>query len=167
MAGCPSTALLRLGMPTLCRRCWQASLVLVCERVCTRFCVPVQGASWGVCAPEVCSNMVSAAGLLLLLPPPRDTSCVPQHLPCPPTSPPAAGSDAEEPAADGDSPLHKAAIGGHVAVVRLLKGRTHLEQRNASGSTSLYNASSQGHLEVIRELVEEGAAGETDKTARR
>jgi hypothetical protein len=46
--------------------------------------------------------------------------------------PGAAGSDAEEPAADGDSPLHKAALGGHAEVVALLKQRVQV-----SGGTRL------------------------------
>jgi ankyrin repeat protein len=38
----------------------------------------------------------------------------------------AAGSDVEEPAADGDAPLHKAAIAGHLAAVQLLKTRSQV-----------------------------------------
>ena len=33
----------------------------------------------------------------------------------------AAGSEVDEPAGDGDTPLHKASLGGHLAVVQLLR----------------------------------------------
>jgi ankyrin repeat protein len=50
----------------------------------------------------------------------------------------AAGSDVEEPAADGDAPLHKAAIAGHLATVQLLKTRSQVRLLPAAGAPAVF-----------------------------
>ena len=55
------------------------------------------------------------------------------------------------------TPLHLAATGGHIEIVRLLleKG-ADINARDIKG-TPLHWAASRGHLEVVRWLVENGA----------
>ncbi|KDO21146.1 TKL protein kinase [Saprolegnia parasitica CBS 223.65] len=56
------------------------------------------------------------------------------------------------------TPLHSAASGGHVDVVRLLLGKgAKLEALDKDGLTPLYYAASNGKLDVVRLLLDKGA----------
>jgi ankyrin repeat protein len=68
-------------------------------------------------------------------------------------------SGVDETNADGDTPLHVAALHGHLGVVRLLAGslRAKAATRNAAGHTPLDLACACGHADVARALVAFGA----------
>jgi len=75
------------------------------------------------------------------------------------------GSDVNVTNEDDYSPLHLAAIGGHLEVVKLLLARgAEVGAVNTSGVTPLHEAAYGGHQEVVRLLLAAGAqAGAVDK----
>jgi ankyrin repeat protein len=58
----------------------------------------------------------------------------------------------------GEQPVHQAAKGGHVEVLRfLLDSRAEVNARTRAGVTPLHFAAAMGHLEAVRFLLERGA----------
>ena len=58
----------------------------------------------------------------------------------------------------GDSPLYRAAMNGHKAVVRvLMDAKADLNMANNRGETALHRAARHGHEAVVKILVEAGA----------
>lgn len=58
----------------------------------------------------------------------------------------------------GNTPLHSAACGGHVEVVKeLITSGASVEVHNENGHTPLMEAASAGYVEVARLLLEAGA----------
>ena len=82
------------------------------------------------------------------------------------------GASANETDEDGDTPLHDAALGGHLEVVRVLLKHPAVDgadltaqcrARNNDGWTALHKAAEDGHLEICRLLLQHGAlVDETD-----
>ncbi|KAG5648689.1 hypothetical protein DXG03_000035 [Asterophora parasitica] len=63
--------------------------------------------------------------------------------------------------------LHKAALNGHISVVKyLLPDRADVHVRDADGWTALHNACSKGYLDIVRWLCEEGGAGDVSNGTR-
>ena len=59
---------------------------------------------------------------------------------------------------DGDTPLHRAVVGGHVNTVRtLLDLGSNIEARNSDGWTPLCHAAAEGNLDIVRMLYDRGA----------
>ena len=55
---------------------------------------------------------------------------------------------------EGNSPLHWAAINGHLSVVKhLVKAGNNIEQINSNGDTPLHLAAQNGRLEVVKFLT--------------
>jgi len=71
------------------------------------------------------------------------------------------GADVNDNSGRGaQTPLHKAAIGGHVDVARvLLDAGADIRATDFSGYTPLHRACDNGHLDVVRVLLEAGADG--------
>ena len=76
------------------------------------------------------------------------------------------GASADETAKDGDTPLHDAAIMGHLEVVRVLLEHPAVDvadlvaecrARGNNGRTALHRAALEGHLETCRLLLQYGA----------
>lgn len=58
----------------------------------------------------------------------------------------------------GYTPLHHAAVGGHLETVQtLIEGGAMIEWVGSRGETALYLAASKGHTEVVTALLEAGA----------
>ena len=58
-----------------------------------------------------------------------------------PSPPPPGGADVEVKSGNGAKALHRAILGGHIAITRLLSEKgTDLDARGASGKTALYLA---------------------------
>lgn len=75
---------------------------------------------------------------------------------------------------DGDLPMHRAARGGHAAIMRVLEqqpgGAEALQMRNAEGKTPLILAcgAAEGGCEAVALLLERGAdVAATDKVGGR
>ena len=59
---------------------------------------------------------------------------------------------------DRFTPLHKAAINGHVRIVKLLLShKADVNSRNKRGGTPLHGASQEGHLASVVALLQAGA----------
>lgn len=61
---------------------------------------------------------------------------------------------------DGTTPLHDAAAGGYLDIVKLLlskSGTSMINCQDADGDTALHNAARGGHLEVVQYLLHQGA----------
>ncbi|EPQ59325.1 ankyrin, partial [Gloeophyllum trabeum ATCC 11539] len=65
---------------------------------------------------------------------------------------------------EGETALHKAALNGHLSIVKyLLPDKADVHARDADGWTALHNACSKGYLDIVRWLCENaGAATEVD-----
>ncbi|KAH9850711.1 hypothetical protein C2E23DRAFT_297085 [Lenzites betulinus] len=60
---------------------------------------------------------------------------------------------------EGETALHKAALNGHLQIIRyLLPGKSEVHAQDADGWTALHNACSKGYLDIVRWLCEQGGA---------
>jgi len=58
----------------------------------------------------------------------------------------------------GVAPLHNAAIGGNLEIVKLLLDKgAKIDFINETGATPLHSASVKGHLDIVKELLDRGA----------
>ncbi|KAF8914050.1 hypothetical protein CPB84DRAFT_1758250 [Gymnopilus junonius] len=58
---------------------------------------------------------------------------------------------------EGETPLHKAALNGHIQIIKyLLPEKADVHARDADGWTALHNACSKGYLDIVRWLCENG-----------
>ncbi|KAG6852187.1 hypothetical protein C0991_002255, partial [Blastosporella zonata] len=60
----------------------------------------------------------------------------------------------------GETPLHKAAAGGYLDIVKgfIIEGEFDVNVKSDTGDTPLYCAAGKGHLEVVKELLASGAS---------